>query len=107
MGTAKKKGLKVKSLDSIRVVAGTAGVNGKNLVNIIRVSRLNVEASRTVAHLAAGIFQIWCFSLRYKAPGFSIPRCVTLKALLIFGRGEFFFHYLEAFKRNRLFGKTS
>jgi len=55
MGTAIKKGLEIKCLDSIRIVAGGADFSGEFVVDIIRVTRLGMETSRSVAYLATGI----------------------------------------------------
>ena len=67
MGAAKKKWLKVKCLYSNGVVAGGADFYGEIVVNIIWVTRLDMETSRTVAHLAACIFQVRGFSFGNKA----------------------------------------
>ena len=98
MGTAKKKGLKVKGLDSVWVMTFDADVNGEVMVNIIWITRLGMEASRTVAHLATGIFQRRGLDFRYKPPGLSITCCMAFKAFCVFGRGELLLHPFDALK---------
>ena len=103
MGAAKEKGLEVKGLDPVRVVAANADVNGEVVVNIIGITRLGMDAPGTVAHLAAGIFQRRGPGFGHKAPRFSIAGGMAFKASLVFCRGEFLLHLPDALKRTCFF----
>jgi len=58
MCSTKEKGLEIKSLYPVRIVADSARFNFEIMVNVIGIPGFNREASWTMAHLAPCIFQL-------------------------------------------------
>jgi hypothetical protein len=105
MGPAKHKGLVVKGLDTVGIVAGVARFNGEVVVDIIGIPGFHMKTSGPVAHLAPSILEVRGLGFRDKAAGFAITRGVTLKAFFVLGVGELWPHDPDTLKGGGFLGK--